>query len=152
MPSLPTRGRAPWRDKWEILEEQFDHRGAPPQNNPQYFPLSSRLLGALLRMMRKGMASLRSQRHGLQKLFYVCFSVSVVYSYNIALEHPLVFRGPTSSFFGYSVLEHYHDNTRWWVLFPNVNDEIFKYLMTPPIGSLRCKTSSWAWNDVSFWQ
>lgn len=64
-------------------------------------------------MMRKGMASLRSQRRGLQKLFYVCFSVSVVYSYNIDLEHPLVFRGPQSSFFGYSVLEHYHDNTRW---------------------------------------
>uniref|UniRef100_A0A672YK89 Uncharacterized protein n=1 Tax=Sphaeramia orbicularis TaxID=375764 RepID=A0A672YK89_9TELE len=37
----------------------------------------------------------------------------LAYSYNIDLEHPLVFRGPNSSFFGYSVLEHYHDNTRW---------------------------------------
>lgn len=114
MPSLPTCSGAPWKKKWEIPEEQFDHRGAPPKKKISIFSFSSTLLGALLRMMRKGMASIRSQRHGLQKLFYVCFSVSVVYSYNIALEHPLVFRGPKSSFFGYSVLEHYHDNTRWW--------------------------------------
>uniref|UniRef100_A0A672YIW8 Uncharacterized protein n=1 Tax=Sphaeramia orbicularis TaxID=375764 RepID=A0A672YIW8_9TELE len=49
----------------------------------------------------------------LQNVFYVYLSISVAYSYNIDLEHPLVFRGPNSSFFGYSVLEHYHDNTRW---------------------------------------
>lgn len=72
---------------------------------------------ALLRMMRKGMATLRRQKTGLQYVFYVYLSISVAYSYNIDLEHPLVFRGPNSSFFGYSVLEHYHDNTRWWVPF-----------------------------------
>lgn len=83
------------------------------KKNPSIFSFSSTLWGALLRVMRKGMASLRNQRRGLQKLFYVCFSVSVVYSYNIDLEHPLVFRGPESSFFGFSVLEHYHDSTRW---------------------------------------
>lgn len=28
MPSLLKCGGAPWRNKWDILEEQFDHRGA----------------------------------------------------------------------------------------------------------------------------
>lgn len=134
MPSLLTLGGAPWRNKWEILEEQFDHRGAKKKKKKSsIFSFSSTLLGALLRMMRKGMASLRSQRRGLQKLFYVCFSVSVVYSYNIDLEHPLVFRGPKSSFFGYSVLEHYHDNTRWWVPFSNVSDATLKHLVIPSV-------------------
>uniref|UniRef100_A0A672YIS9 Integrin alpha-2 domain-containing protein n=1 Tax=Sphaeramia orbicularis TaxID=375764 RepID=A0A672YIS9_9TELE len=60
-----------------------------------------------------GMAPHRKQKTGVQNVFYVYLSISVAYSYNIDLEHPLVFRGPNSSFFGYSVLEHYHDNTRW---------------------------------------
>uniref|UniRef100_A0A672YK52 Uncharacterized protein n=1 Tax=Sphaeramia orbicularis TaxID=375764 RepID=A0A672YK52_9TELE len=59
------------------------------------------------------MAPHRKQKTGVQNVFYVYLSISVAYSYNIDLEHPLVFRGPNSSFFGYSVLEHYHDNTRW---------------------------------------
>lgn len=61
------------------------------------------------------MATLRGGNVGLTDVFYVCLSISVAFSFNIDLEHPLVFRGPNSSFFGYSVLEHYHDNTRWWV-------------------------------------
>lgn len=45
---------------------------------------------------------------------FVCLAfVSLAYSFNIDLEHPVVFRGPESTFFGYSVLEHVHDNTRW---------------------------------------
>lgn len=70
-------------------------------------------LAAFLRTMRARMARPKGHRTGLQHVFYVCLSFSVAYSYNIDLEHPLVFRGPQSSFFGYSVLEHYHDNTRW---------------------------------------
>lgn len=44
MPSLLTLGGAPWRNKWEILEEQFDHRGAKKKKkkNPQYFPFRLR--------------------------------------------------------------------------------------------------------------
>uniref|UniRef100_A0AAQ5XZF6 Integrin alpha-2 domain-containing protein n=1 Tax=Amphiprion ocellaris TaxID=80972 RepID=A0AAQ5XZF6_AMPOC len=62
------------------------------------------------------MAPLRKHKTGVQSVFYVCLSISVAYSYNLDLEHPLVFRGPNSSFFGYSVLEHYHDNTRWVIV------------------------------------
>lgn len=70
-------------------------------------------LTAFLRTLRTGMATLRGGNVGLTDVFYVCLSISVAFSFNIDLEHSLVFRGPNSSFFGYSVLEHYHDNTRW---------------------------------------
>lgn len=66
-----------------------------------------------LSRMRKRMAHFLNQKRSLLNVLYVYLSVSVVHSYNIDLEHPIVFRGPDSSFFGYSVLEHYHDNTRW---------------------------------------
>ncbi|XP_064025760.1 integrin alpha-9 [Pogoniulus pusillus] len=33
--------------------------------------------------------------------------------YNVDVGHPTVFQGPNGSFFGFSVLQHYHDNTRW---------------------------------------
>lgn len=33
--------------------------------------------------------------------------------YNVDLRLPVVFQGPNGSFFGYSVLQHYHDSTRW---------------------------------------
>lgn len=46
-------------------------------------------------------------------VLYVYLSFSVAFCFNIDSEQPLLFRGPNSSFFGYSVLEHYHDNTRW---------------------------------------
>ncbi|XP_052006610.1 integrin alpha-9-like [Xyrauchen texanus] len=48
---------------------------------------------------------------------FICLSfVSWASSFNIDLEHPVVFRGPNATFFGYSVLEHFHDNTRWIVV------------------------------------
>lgn len=59
------------------------------------------------------MAPLLRRTTGVQNVFCVFLWISHTYSYNIDLEHPIVFRGPNSSFFGYSVLEHYHDNTRW---------------------------------------
>lgn len=59
------------------------------------------------------MAHFRTQKKGVLDILYVYLSVSMAYSYNIDLEHPVVFRGPDASFFGYSVLEHFHDNTRW---------------------------------------
>lgn len=56
------------------------------------------------------------QTTGIARVFCCVFLgwMSLTDSYNVDLEHPIVFRGPESSFFGYSVLEHYHDNTRWW--------------------------------------
>lgn len=34
-------------------------------------------------------------------------------AYNIDAQRPVRFQGPPGSFFGYAVLEHFHDNTRW---------------------------------------
>uniref|UniRef100_A0A4W5RJ43 Integrin, alpha 9 n=1 Tax=Hucho hucho TaxID=62062 RepID=A0A4W5RJ43_9TELE len=68
----------------------------------------------------------------LLNVLYVYLSVSVVNSYNIDLEHPIVFRGPDSSFFGYSVLEHYHDNTRWVLVgAPKANSTYSSSVHTP---------------------
>uniref|UniRef100_A0A673XPL4 Integrin, alpha 9 n=1 Tax=Salmo trutta TaxID=8032 RepID=A0A673XPL4_SALTR len=68
----------------------------------------------------------------LLNVLCVYLSVSVVHSYNIDLEHPIVFRGPDSSFFGYSVLEHYHDNTRWVLVgAPKANSSHSSSVHTP---------------------
>lgn len=34
-------------------------------------------------------------------------------AYNLDSQRPVRFQGPAGSFFGYAVLEHFHDNTRW---------------------------------------
>lgn len=34
-------------------------------------------------------------------------------AYNLDPQRPVHFQGPAGSFFGYAVLEHFHDNTRW---------------------------------------
>uniref|UniRef100_A0A3P8RAX4 Integrin alpha-2 domain-containing protein n=1 Tax=Astatotilapia calliptera TaxID=8154 RepID=A0A3P8RAX4_ASTCA len=79
---------------------------------------------------------------GVRNVFYVYLSISMAYSYNIDLEHPLVFRGPNSSFFGYSVLEHYHDNTRWVIVgAPKANSSYSSSVQSP--GALyKCRVHS----------
>uniref|UniRef100_A0A665WPY2 Uncharacterized protein n=1 Tax=Echeneis naucrates TaxID=173247 RepID=A0A665WPY2_ECHNA len=78
----------------------------------------------------------------LQNVFYVCLSISVAYSYNIDLEHPLVFRGPNSSFFGYSVLEHYHDNTRWVIVGAPKANSIYSSSVHSPGAVYKCRVHS----------
>uniref|UniRef100_A0A671YRA8 Integrin, alpha 9 n=1 Tax=Sparus aurata TaxID=8175 RepID=A0A671YRA8_SPAAU len=92
--------------------------------------------------MRKGMAPLRGQKTGLQNVFYVCLSISVAYSYNIDLEHPLVFRGPNNSFFGYSVLEHYHDNTRWVIVGAPRANSTYSSSVHSPGAVYKCRVHS----------
>ncbi|XP_028280112.1 integrin alpha-9 [Parambassis ranga] len=93
-------------------------------------------------MMRKGMAPLRRHKAGVQNVFYVYLSISVVYSYNIDLEHPLVFRGPNSSFFGYSVLEHYHDNTRWVIVGAPRANSSYSSSVHSPGAVFKCRVHS----------
>lgn len=52
-------------------------------------------------------------QRGCLEVLVATLSVALVYSYNLDLEHPLIYQGPNNSFFGYSVLEHYYDHTRW---------------------------------------
>ncbi|KAK7902184.1 hypothetical protein WMY93_018953 [Mugilogobius chulae] len=72
------------------------------------------------------------RKTGIQHVFYACLCFSVAFSYNIDLEHPLVFRGPSSSFFGYSVLEHFHDSTRWVIVgAPRANSTYSSFVHSP---------------------
>ncbi|XP_029031137.1 integrin alpha-9 [Betta splendens] len=92
--------------------------------------------------MRKGMAPLRRRNMGVHNIFYACLSISVAYSYNIDLEHPLVFRGPNSSFFGYSVLEHYHDNTRWVIVGAPRANSTYSSSVHSPGAVYKCRVHS----------
>ncbi|XP_061693013.1 integrin alpha-9 [Syngnathoides biaculeatus] len=88
------------------------------------------------------MAPRRRQKAGLQNILHVCLSISVVFSYNIDLEHPLVFRGPESSFFGYSVLEHYHDNTRWVIVGAPRANSTYSSSAQAPGAVFKCRVHS----------
>uniref|UniRef100_I3JU59 Integrin, alpha 9 n=1 Tax=Oreochromis niloticus TaxID=8128 RepID=I3JU59_ORENI len=79
---------------------------------------------------------------GVRNVFYVYLSISVAYSYNIDLEHPLVFRGPNSSFFGYSVLEHYHDNTRWVIVGAPKANSSYSSSVHSPGAIYKCRVHS----------
>lgn len=99
-------------------------------------------LAAFLRTLRTGMATLRGGNVGLTDVFYVCLSISVAFSFNIDLEHPLVFRGPNSSFFGYSVLEHYHDNTRWVIVGAPKANSTYSSSVRSPGAVYKCRVHS----------
>ncbi|GCB68609.1 hypothetical protein scyTo_0015236 [Scyliorhinus torazame] len=66
----------------------------------------------------------------------------MVHSYNIDLDHPVVFRGTNGTFFGYSVLEHFHDNTRWILVgAPQANSTYSSSVLSP--GALyKCRIHS----------
>uniref|UniRef100_A0A671K9B1 Integrin alpha-9-like n=1 Tax=Sinocyclocheilus anshuiensis TaxID=1608454 RepID=A0A671K9B1_9TELE len=70
-------------------------------------------------------------RSALEVFVCLCL-VSLAYSFNIDLQHPVVFRGPDATFFGYSVLEHVHDNTRWIVVgAPRANSSFSSSVQSP---------------------
>ncbi|XP_064523621.1 integrin alpha-9 isoform X3 [Pseudopipra pipra] len=53
-----------------------------------------------------------ARRCGVRVLWPLLW-VALVRCYNVDVGRPVVFQGPNGSFFGYSVLQHYHDSTRW---------------------------------------
>lgn len=56
----------------------------------------------------------------------------LVQTYNIDLDHPVVFRGTSGTFFGFSVLEHFHDNTRWVLVgAPQANSTYSSSVLSP---------------------
>ncbi|KAG7275654.1 hypothetical protein CRUP_009620 [Coryphaenoides rupestris] len=68
--------------------------------------------------------------------------ISLTYSYNVDLDHPVVFRGPESSFFGYSVLEHYHDSTRWVLVGAPKANSTYSRSMHSPGAVYKCRVHS----------
>uniref|UniRef100_A0AAY4E1E5 Integrin alpha-2 domain-containing protein n=1 Tax=Denticeps clupeoides TaxID=299321 RepID=A0AAY4E1E5_9TELE len=82
--------------------------------------------------MYAGMAKRLPQKRSFLEVFCVYLSLSAACSYNIDLQHPVVFRGPNATFFGYSVLEHYHDNTRWVLVgAPRANSSYSSSVLSP---------------------
>lgn len=52
--------------------------------------------------------------------------------YNLDVEHPLVFNGPSGSFFGYSVLLHEHDENTWLIAgAPVANSSFYPNTQSP---------------------
>uniref|UniRef100_A0A8C5N2V5 Integrin alpha-9 n=1 Tax=Leptobrachium leishanense TaxID=445787 RepID=A0A8C5N2V5_9ANUR len=76
------------------------------------------------------------------KLLLSMASLSLVYCYNIDLDHPIVFHGPNGSFFGYSVLEHYHDDTRWVLVGAPKADSKFSSSIKSPGAIFKCRVHS----------
>uniref|UniRef100_A0A8D3E2Q3 Integrin, alpha 9 n=1 Tax=Scophthalmus maximus TaxID=52904 RepID=A0A8D3E2Q3_SCOMX len=74
--------------------------------------------------------------------YFSAGSLLSAHSYNIDLEHPLVFRGPNSSFFGYSVLEHYHDNTRWVIVGAPRANSTYSSSVHSPGAVYKCRVHS----------
>ncbi|XP_061441877.1 integrin alpha-9 [Rhineura floridana] len=78
-------------------------------------------------------------RRGGFKVLVATLSVALVYSYNIDLEHPVIYQGPNNSFFGYSVLEHYYDNTRWVLVGAPKADSKYSASLDSPGAVFKCR-------------
>ncbi|XP_072268236.1 integrin alpha-9 [Pyxicephalus adspersus] len=70
------------------------------------------------------------------------FLLTLVLCYNIDLDHPIVYQGPNGSFFGYSVLEHYHDDTRWILVGAPKADSKFSSSIRTPGTIYKCRVHS----------
>ncbi|XP_069469311.1 integrin alpha-9 [Ambystoma mexicanum] len=75
-----------------------------------------------------------------------CFQVMLAvlclgwaFSYNIDLDSPVIYQGPDGSFFGYSVLEHHYDNTRWVLVGAPKADSKFGSSMKSPGAVFKCR-------------
>ncbi|KAG8442723.1 hypothetical protein GDO86_011500 [Hymenochirus boettgeri] len=75
-------------------------------------------------------------------LMVAAISLTLVYSYNIDLDHPVVFRGPNGSFFGYSVLEHSHHDTRWVLVGAPKAESRYSSLIKSPGAVFKCRVHS----------
>uniref|UniRef100_A0A8C2A0P0 Integrin, alpha 9 n=1 Tax=Cyprinus carpio TaxID=7962 RepID=A0A8C2A0P0_CYPCA len=82
--------------------------------------------------MRNRMTGLSLRKRRALDVFVCLCLASMAYSFNIDLQHTLVFRGPDATFFGYSVLEHVHDNTRWILVgAPRANSSFSSSVQSP---------------------
>uniref|UniRef100_A0A4W3IAV0 Integrin, alpha 9 n=1 Tax=Callorhinchus milii TaxID=7868 RepID=A0A4W3IAV0_CALMI len=70
----------------------------------------------------------------------ICFGS--VCPYNIDLDHPVVFRGTNGTFFGYSVLQHFHDNTRWVLVGAPNAESTYSRSMRSPGAVFKCRIHS----------
>ncbi|KAM4705948.1 integrin alpha-9 [Rhinophrynus dorsalis] len=86
--------------------------------------------------------SLFSAERSHFKLLVAAVLLALVSTYNIDLDHPIVYQGPNGSFFGYSVLEHYHDDTRWVIVGAPKADSKFGSSFKSPGAIFKCRVHS----------
>eukprot|EP00073_Rattus_norvegicus_P038111 XP_008764934.2 PREDICTED: integrin alpha-9 [Rattus norvegicus] len=60
-------------------------------------------------------------------------------AYNIDAQRPVRFQGPPGSFFGYAVLEHFHDNTRWVLVGAPKADSKYSTSVKSPGAVFKCR-------------
>ncbi|XP_030628910.1 integrin alpha-9 [Chanos chanos] len=92
--------------------------------------------------MYQRLSGVLAQKRGLLDVFFMFLSISLTHSFNIDLQHPMVFRGPNATFFGYSVLEHYHDNTRWILVGAPRANSSFSSSVHSPGAVFKCRIHS----------
>ncbi|MBN3300839.1 ITA9 protein, partial [Amia calva] len=85
---------------------------------------------------------LSTRRGNVLDIVVALFSASLVSCYNIDLEHPVVYQGPEGTFFGYSVLEHHHDNTRWVLVGAPKANSSFSSSVSSPGAVFKCRVHS----------
>ncbi|XP_037064136.1 integrin alpha-9 [Peromyscus leucopus] len=60
-------------------------------------------------------------------------------AYNLDAQRPVRFQGPAGSFFGYAVLEHFHDNTRWVLVGAPKADSKYSTSVKSPGAVFKCR-------------
>ncbi|XP_065608782.1 integrin alpha-9 [Cyrtonyx montezumae] len=65
--------------------------------------------------------------------------VALARCYNVDVGRPVVFQGPNGSFFGYSVLQHYHDSTRWVLVGAPKADSRYSTSIQSPGAVFKCR-------------
>ncbi|XP_038617892.1 integrin alpha-9 [Tachyglossus aculeatus] len=64
---------------------------------------------------------------------------SLGWGYNLGPDQSLLFQGPPASFFGYAVLQHVHDNTRWILVGAPKADSKYSTLVKSPGAIFKCR-------------
>ncbi|XP_062035749.1 integrin alpha-9 [Lepus europaeus] len=60
-------------------------------------------------------------------------------AYNLDPQRPVRFQGPAGSFFGYAVLEHFHDHTRWVLVGAPKADSKYSTSVKSPGAVFKCR-------------
>uniref|UniRef100_A0A8C3BCN5 Integrin subunit alpha 9 n=1 Tax=Cairina moschata TaxID=8855 RepID=A0A8C3BCN5_CAIMO len=73
------------------------------------------------------------------RVFSALLAAALACCYNVDLRLPVVFQGPNGSFFGYSVLQHYHDSTRWVLVGAPKADSKYSTSVQSPGAVFKCR-------------
>ncbi|GAB1294793.1 Integrin alpha-9 [Apodemus speciosus] len=87
-----------------------------------------------------GPAAARTGAGGLRALLLALVVAGVpAGAYNLDAQRPVRFQGPAGSFFGYAVLEHFHDNTRWVLVGAPKADSKYSTSVKSPGAVFKCR-------------